>query len=65
MENEFTIFSYPNGDTMIVRKSAILAIVPSKENPKKFAIMFDKDFLVPINEDLDLIQKKLDFPNPR
>lgn len=59
MNNDFTTFSNSEGNSIVVRKSAILAIVPNKDNPQKFAIMFDKDLLIPINEDLDLIQKKL------
>jgi hypothetical protein len=59
MDNGFTTFSNLNGEAIIVRRSAILAVIHNVEKPKKFSLLLGKDFELPINEDLDLIQKKL------
>lgn len=66
MENDFTKFSSPTRGDIFVRKSSILAVIPMADNPNKFSLLLGKDFTIPIEEGLELIQQKImDAPNPR
>jgi len=66
MENDFTMFSSPTRGEIFVKRSAILAVIPTSNDPQKFTLLLGKDFTIPINESLELIQEKImNAPNPR